>query len=400
MKRRHLLPWIALFCVCLLNPTAVLAGEETDAEKAWAKFQETRAKELEKQAEEAAKLAAQSAEKQAKEAAKLAEKEAKFYAKRYKDRSAGKGPWGGKHGGAGATHVPIVDEDFEFMVAWTRDRLAADAAHQHARGRGVTVAVLDGGFNLAHPAIAPHVSPFGYDAIDEDWDPEDLGNGCDDDLDGFADSGVGHGTFVAGMVLLAAPEATILPIRVRADEGGGYNRELERGLAYAWASGADIVNISGAAPLEDYKHVAEVLDEMRAAGIVVVVATGNEGSSALPAMAARDDTIAVAATDEHDRLADFSNFGPTSGGVLLAPGVGLYGPLGWRGDDTSGYWSGTSFSAGLVSGAAALVLDARPWLWPSAVRARLLQTADPAFDDQDRPLARAGRINLDRAVTQ
>ncbi len=304
---------------------------------------------------------------------------------------------GGGHGGAGATQVPIVDEDFDFMVTWTEDQLEAPRAHGLETGDGVTVAVLDGGFDLDHPWIRRRVSPWGFDAIEIDDNPEDFGNGIDDDGDGFVDNGLGHGTFVAGMVLLAAPDATILPIRVRDDEGWGFNFELELGLEYAWAAGADVVNISGDAAIHDFKHIREMIERMRADGVVVIVSAGNDGWSTLPELAMLPGTIAVASSDKDDRLTDWSNFGEAPMGVLVAPGLGLYGPL-WGTD--SGYWSGTSFSAGLVSGAAALLLDDRRWLDPHEVHMRLMGGADVAFDGDGNPLPGAGRLNLYGALRQ
>ena len=315
-----------------------------------------------------------------------------YYAKRWDKLDA---ELGGGHGGAGATHVPVIDEDWKFMVTWTEDLLRAEEAHRRADGGGITVAVLDGGFDLSHPTIAGHVWPFGFDAIEEDFDPEDFGNGIDDDGDGFTDNGLGHGTFVAGMVTLAAPGAMILPIRIRDDEGWSTSAEVVRGLEFAWAAGADIVNISGAAALHDFKHVREMIERMRADGILVVVSTGNDGLDLLPRMALLPGTLPVASSDENDRLTAWSNH-DASVPTLLAPGVDLYGPL-WGTD--SGYWSGTSFSAGLVSGGAALVLARWPWLSPSDVSARLLDAADPAFDRDGGALAGSGRLNLFQAVT-
>ena len=48
----------------------------------------------------------------------------------------------------------------------------------------------------------------------DDADPAEEANGVDDDGDGEIDEGFGHGTFVSGLVLAAAPDARILPVRV------------------------------------------------------------------------------------------------------------------------------------------------------------------------------------------
>ncbi len=308
---------------------------------------------------------------------------------------------GGGHGGSGATMVPIIDEDMLFMVQWTRDHLNIDDANTLATGENVIVAVLDGGFNLAHPDIADNLSPLAYDAIDGDWDPEDLGNGIDDDGDGIVDNGLGHGTFVASMVRLVAPDAILLPIRVRDDEGWGFNSELHRGLYMAWKARADIVNISGWAVYEPDRRILDLIAQMRAAGIAVITSAGNDGVSQLGYLAASPDTLAVGTTDKDDILAWFSNHSfDTSPGMIFAPGCNLYGAFGFPEDTSSAYWSGTSFSAGLVTGAAALAVELDPTVEPLALYQALGLATQPAYDDQGNPLPGTGRLDVWKVVTQ
>lgn len=320
-----------------------------------------------------------------------------------KGKGGGKAPKedGGQHGGPGAAMVPVVDEDFRFMVSWTRTRLRADEAHQRATGAGVTVAVLDGGFNLSHPWLTRNLSPLGYDAIDLDANPEDLGNGLDDDGDGYIDHGVGHGTFVAGMVLLAAPDATILPIRVRDDEGYGSNAELLRGLQAAWERGADVVNLSIPRAGWHGNDVERKIRQMYRAGIAFVASAGNDGDDSFTELANMEHTIAVGSTDETDRRAYFSNHDERSfSAAIFAPGLELYGPLGAPENDSSGYWSGTSFSAGLVSGAVALMRQRWPRMDLWTLYWTLNDSADPAYDYDGSRFPWTGRLNLLRAVTR
>jgi subtilisin family serine protease len=286
------------------------------------------------------------------------------------------------------------------MVDATQVQLDADAAHAITRGAGTVVAVLDGGFVLDHPAVARHLSPWGYDAIDQDFDPHDGGNLYDDDMDGVLDAGVGHGTFVIGMILAAAPDATVVPIRIRDDEGWGTNEELERGLAWALSIGANVVNISGEATHGRSKHVDKLIEELRKRGSVVVTSAGNDGEPTVSEVGTDKDTLRVGAVDVDDRLADFSNWS-TDRAVrfLYAPGVNLYGPMGKDFPESNGYWSGTSFSAALVSGAAALVHARYPALGAVEIMDRLVATADPAWDVAGQRLP-VGRIDLFRAVAR
>jgi subtilisin family serine protease len=307
---------------------------------------------------------------------------------------------GGNRAGSNPTTVPVVDDDFLLMAPRTLRQLGADAAHVVTRGAGVIVAVLDGGFVLDHPDIAGHVSPWGYDAIDEDFDPYDAGNHRDDDLDGAVDGGVGHGTFVIGMILSAAPDAIVVPIRIRDDEGWGTNEELERGLSWALAIGADVVNVSGEATHGRSKPVDKLIRELRERGCVVVTSAGNDGEATVSEVGEDKDALRVGAVDANDRLADFSNWSKDRGvRILYAPGVDLYGPLGVIFPESRGYWSGTSFSAALVSGAAALVHARYPWLGALEVMDRLVATADPAWDEVGARLP-VGRVDLLTAVSR
>lgn len=294
----------------------------------------------------------------------------------------------------------LVDGDFMISGPALDAQLRVRAAHAVTRGAGVVVAVVDGGFNLRHPAIADALHPFGYDAIDRDMDAHDTGNGWDDDFDGVTDGGVGHGTFVAGMVRRIAPEASILPIRVRDDEGWGTDAELERGLMVAWALGADVVNVSGESTQGLPGRVAALVREMREAGVVVVNAAGNSGTLSVSQVARSKDSLIVGAVDGEDRLASFSNRPEGAQRYfVLAPGVDLHGPVGIGYDESNGYWSGTSFATALVSGAAALVRAAEPSFTALDIMDRITESVDPAWDANGHMLP-YGRINLQQAVTR
>ncbi|HEX5135333.1 MAG TPA: S8 family serine peptidase [Planctomycetota bacterium] len=298
------------------------------------------------------------------------------------------------------SNMAVVDGDM--MRASMEDQAAARMihagdAHAFATGRGVVVAVLDAGFDLSHPVLSGHLLD-GIDTLDMDSDPNDLGNGYDDYGEGTPDNAVGHGNFVAGMVLLAAPDAMILPVRVMDDEGYGTNAAIARGLRFALDRGARIVNISArAATLLDTTDVQRALDEAAARGAVVVASAGNDGKRGLGLIAGDDRTVSVGAVDDTASVAAFSN---TAGWgeelAVYAPGVDLEGPM-TRG--AMGVWSGTSFSAGLASGAAALCLELDPRSPPGCVRDRIAASVNPAYDARGR-LCSAGVVDLLKVVTR
>jgi thermitase len=304
----------------------------------------------------------------------------------------------GAKGGIDPASFPVVDDDFMLMTTWTSYQTRAAIAQRQSRGGGVLIAVLDGGFNLEHPDIAPNLFPFSYDALDHDLDAHDPGNGFDDDADGVPDRAGGHGTFVIGMILQVAPDAVILPIRVRDDEGWGTNVDVMEGLAFARMMQAQVVNLSVSSSWEDPAPVRRVIQEMHAEGAAVVVSAGNEGRSVVDALAVGPASIAVAAVDFADRLALFSNHSwSPDDNVVAAPGVDLYGPLSYFGWFVNGYWSGTSFAAGLVSGGLALARAASPGRPVEALYRDLLDSTDPAWSRYGWQLP-FGRINLARFI--
>lgn len=297
------------------------------------------------------------------------------------------------------TNIPVLSGDFQALMASIAPgdmiRVQANDAQRISTGRGVTVAVLDGGFVLTHPAIADHLSPLMWDAVSHDSDPSDLGNGIDDDDDGFTDLGVGHGTMVASLVVRGAPNVTIMPIRVADDEGYGTQSSLAEGLRFAVEHGANVINMSFHLDAETWPKASHWLDLAEQMGIVVICAAGNEGLDTLEAVAAGPTTLTVGAVDCADGRAAFSNYG--SNVNIYAPGVDTLGAYGAVQTTTLCIWSGTSFAAPFVSAAAALVRERHPD-WPaSAVRNALVSSVDPARPAAGELLI-GGRINLLKAA--
>ena len=287
----------------------------------------------------------------------------------------GQAPEGiGRHtwvwGGANATPV-----NTQYAVSL----LGLSGAHQISRGAGAVVAVIDRGVQLDHPALANRWTATRYDFTDDDPDPSDVANGLDEDRDGIVDDAFGHGTHVAGLVALIAPEAKLMPLRALDTEARGDIFRLAEAIVYATDQGADVINLSlgtasKSALLEDVTRRATMQ------GAVVVAAAGNLGTTARQYPAGSQCVLAVSALKRDRTKANFANYG--SWVDLAAPGVSIYSAM-----PTGGYawWSGTSMAAPLVAGQAALLHSFRPTLNPQQIAEQIAGTAlslkkiDPLF---------------------
>ncbi|MCU1398838.1 MAG: subtilase [Acidimicrobiales bacterium] len=280
--------------------------------------------------------------------------------------------------------------------------VAASAAWTITRGAGVTVAVIDSGVQPDQPDLSAQL-----------WtNPGEASctNGVDDDHNGFVDDCAGwdfgnndknptpdpsaneteHGTHVAGIIAAAqngigtvgvAPGAKIMAVKVGNTSGGITGSAVAAGINYAVANGARVINMSlatspgtpraAAAPIENAVNAAT------AAGVVVVVAAGNDGIdiSNGPGWPAgyslyNPGVITVGANTNSDTRASFSNTGTPVD--IQAPGFWIVSTVigGWA------YMSGTSMASPYVAGGAALVLASGTATTPAAVRTRLVATSE------------------------
>jgi subtilisin family serine protease len=246
---------------------------------------------------------------------------------------------GYKTWGWGGAEEPnsYVNQQAYAQIGWA----TADRIHQ---GDGVVVAILDTGVFTQHEQFAGRLRLPALDVIDDDQDPNDVGPGL----------AWGHGTHVAGVIAAMAPGADLLPVRVLDSNGRG-NTFL---LAYAleWASrqpGVKVINLSLGTE-HNSKVLRDVVKEVVKAGIVVVAAAGNNGTSTIQYPAGYDNVIGVTAVDGSLIKPPFANFG-TKWIDMAAPGVGIMSTM--VHEQGAGYatWSGTSMSTAFVSGAAVLV---------------------------------------------
>jgi subtilisin family serine protease len=219
---------------------------------------------------------------------------------------------------------------------------------------------------------------------------DDVGNGADDDGDGLIDELAGHGTFLAGIIARIAPEAGMLPVKVLEADGQGDLFAVAQGIFHAIEHGADIINLS-LTTLYNSHVLALAVSESRAAGVAVVAAAGNSNESQPPSYPAADpNALAVAATDAADLKAPFSNYGEHI--ALCAPGVDVASCLPGNQYARS---DGTSVSASLVSGVAALLRSVNAEAGPFQIDALL--TSSTASLDEANPqysgLLGSGRVD-------
>lgn len=267
-----------------------------------------------------------------------------------------------------------IPNDPYWTEQWGPKKIETDWAWNTTLGNSsVLVAVVDTGIDYTHPDIAPNYAPLGFDWVNNDTNP------IDDQ---------GHGTHCAGIIAAALNNsigiAGIAQVHVMAEKvldstGFGYYDWVANGIINAVDAGAKIISLS----LGGYGYSELVHEAVKYAydsGVLIVAAAGNDNVRTKLYPAGYDEVVAVAATDQNDNKAWFSNFGKWI--ELAAPGVDIYSTV------PGGYesWSGTSMACPHVSGVAALVLSRFPTKSPDWVRLWLHLTADdlgaPGFDEQ------------------
>nr|WP_201763439.1 S8 family serine peptidase [Chengkuizengella marina] len=240
---------------------------------------------------------------------------------------------------------------------------AEDAWDIEQGSSSVVVAVIDTGVQANHEDLQGKVIA-GYDFIDNDNDPSD-GNGHGTHVAGTVGAITNNGIGVAGM----APNVSIMSVRVLNNAGSGTNQGVADGITYAADNGADVINLSlgSTAPSA---AVENAVNYAWNAGVVVVCAAGNAGSTSPHYPAYYTNSLAVAATDSNDNKAWFSTYG--SWVDVAAPGVDIISTWNNGGYNTI---SGTSMAAPHTAGLAGLL--ASQGLSHVEIRDRIESTADP-----------------------
>lgn len=309
------------------------------------------------------------------------------------------------------THVP---NDSGYSNQWylpSPNGIGADITWEnYSSGNGVVIAVIDTGVDYNHVDLKANVwknsGELQWNGVDDD------GNGYIDDyigydfvdMSGYIFSGdnpeedyntkdadpmdvFGHGTHVAGIaaapinnsvgIVGVAHEAKIMCLRAGFSYGG--NGSLENGaiaeaIDYAVDNGADIINMSFGSYSTD-GIISTAIANASANGVVLVASAGNDNTSIKSYPAAYPGVIGVGANDATKLPASFTNYNasPNYYVDISAPGVNIYSTLP---GNSYAAWQGTSMSAPVISGVAALLMSAGTTLNKTEVETYLITTAN------------------------
>ena len=210
----------------------------------------------------------------------------------------------------------------------------------------VVVAVLDTGVDLSQPDLQGALVP-GYDFVNKDADPSD-DNGHGTGIAGIVAARAGNGLGGAGF----CPRCSVMPVKVVSAAGWASDVDVAPGITWAVDHGANVINMSFGGTYSS--TIASAIDYATARGVLVVAAAGNNGNSSSFYPAADAGVLSVAGTQSDDSLYPWSNYGPWVS--VAAPGCDLTTIRGGQ----YGEFCGTSASAPVVSGLAALAMSYSP----------------------------------------
>ncbi|OIR20178.1 MAG: hypothetical protein BEU04_03890 [Marine Group III euryarchaeote CG-Bathy1] len=346
---------------------------------------------------------------------------------------------------------PFLDTAVKAIKVRESDEYSPVVWDKELYGEGINVAVLDTGVDNEHETFGifgeQDVRRFIAGINCDGGCPTD-GNGnyqftTEEDSNEDPDDFDGHGTHVASTVLGTggdegdgnscesddecvgvAPGARLIDMKVMADWGSGSSADINEAIEACienvntdWENdgeknnGVQIMSMSlGTTSGSDGSDSqSQLVNQANAAGIVVVIAMGNDGDEEVPSPAAADWSVAVGAMDNNenvnrndDDLASYSNYGPREDDgdndrwdelkpSVVAPGSDIRAALGHSnlfGESNAQGWttqSGTSMATPIVAGLAALLLEADSSLAPTSntngVRDRL-QDYSEAWDGE------------------
>jgi subtilisin family serine protease len=342
-------------------------------------------------------------------------------------------------------HLDYTPNDPSFSTQWALLKIMAQQAWDVTKGDStVVIGIVDSGTDYTHPDLAANIwtnpGETGLDAQGHDKRT----NGIDDDNNGYIDdwrgwdfvgdgqsvnfipdndpnpyNGNPHGTHTAGIAsgvsdngigIASIGFRTKLMITKHGVDTPGDNSIYngDDGILYCINNGANIVSCSwGGAGGSQYEQ--DIVRYALSKNVLIVASAGNGGDdqigddvAILPEYpGAYPGVLSVGATDQQDKIAYFSNYGAPNRFKVFAPGVSILSTV--PNNKYDGTYSGTSMSAPLAAGTAALVKAAHPAWTGAQLMFQLCGTSDNVQAVNDPKYAGKmgyGRINAYRAVTE
>jgi len=271
----------------------------------------------------------------------------------------------------------IASQGVNQVIDWGVHIVQAPSIWHATKGEGMKIAVLDTGADLTHPDLVGNIKAYANFTTSNAQDATDR---------------QGHGSHCAGVIAAVdnqqgiigiAPSAELYIAKVLGDDGSGGMDSISRGIDWAIAQGVDIISMSLGCSADPGPQLHDAIKRARAAGVVIVAASGNESTSCgWPA--AYDEVIAVGAVDQALDKASFSNFSKEVD--IAAPGVNILSTY-----MNGGYakLSGTSMATPIVAGVIALIqsfarrngIKATPDMIISMINQRSVDLGTDGHDD-------------------
>jgi len=299
---------------------------------------------------------------------------------------------------------PVVDPDL--AKAYGLEKVGAQSAWDIHKGDSkFIVADIDTGIDYNHEDLAFNVwrnptpaeknDVVGYDFVHNDGLPFD-DNGHGTHTAGTIGAVGGNGIGISGV----SQKVAIMSLKFLSAQGSGTTADAIRAIDYAITHGAKVLSNSwGGRGDPDNKALYESIERAKAADVLFIAAAGNDGAdndgsnASYPAAFNNDNLISVAATDQQDKMAYFSNYGKKTT-HLAAPGAYVHSTM--PGNKYKAL-SGTSMACPHVAGAAALVWSYHPEWNYKQVKDHMMGTVDLLPSLEGKTIT-GGRLNVSKAI--
>ncbi|WP_429885150.1 S8 family serine peptidase [Geoalkalibacter halelectricus] len=277
----------------------------------------------------------------------------------------------------------LVPNDTSYASQWYLPRINAPEGWRLTTGSAdIPIAIIDSGVDPSHADLGAKLLP-GYNWLDHNTDTRDV-QGHGTAVAGAAAAITDNGRGIAGV----AWENPIMPLVVLNSSNSASYSNIASAIIHAVDQGVRVINVSIAGT--SYSHTLQnAINYAWNRGALVFCAAANSNSDDPFYPAALNNAIAVAATDQNDRKASYSNYGDWI--TIAAPGSSIYTTL--RGGGY-GSRSGTSMASPVAAGLGALIWSLNPNLSNVEVLEILKAGADDLGDPGFDPIFGHGRINV------